>query len=123
MLRALSLGRAKEIVGILSRSRAPFKAVLSQRKSQQTWLLALRSLHSSSSLPMRAFAYDEAFKGSIEDPDTFWGEVAEGIDWYKPYTRVLDHANPPFTKWLVQHVKLLSGISTVNSFPLECVFI
>ena len=27
--------------------------------------------------------YDEAFQRSLEDPDGFWGEAAQGIDWYK----------------------------------------
>lgn len=48
---------------------------------------------------MRQYSYEEAFHKSLHNRDSFWSEVAEGIDWYKPYTKVIDHSNPPFTKW------------------------
>ena len=44
-------------------------------------------------------AYDEVYRRSLEDPDAFWGEAAEGIDWYKSWDRVLDDSNKPFTRW------------------------
>ncbi|XP_076290784.1 acyl-CoA synthetase short-chain family member 3, mitochondrial [Lasioglossum baleicum] len=46
-------------------------------------------------------AYDRAYQESLEDPVKFWGEVSECIDWSKPWTKVLDNSNPPFTKWFV----------------------
>ena len=36
---------------------------------------------------------------SLEDPEGFWGEVAEGIDWISRWDRVLDSSNPPFYRW------------------------
>lgn len=45
--------------------------------------------------------YREVYDRSISDPENFWGEVATGITWMKPWDRVLDHSNPPFTKWYV----------------------
>ncbi len=45
-------------------------------------------------------AYDEAYRRSIEDPEGFWGELAEAIDWTKTLgqgARRLD--NPPFYRW------------------------
>jgi propionyl-CoA synthetase len=44
-------------------------------------------------------AYASAYRRSIEDPNGFWGEAAEAIDWIKPPTRVLDDSNPPFYRW------------------------
>lgn len=44
-------------------------------------------------------AYEAVFKKSIENPDEFWGEAAEAIDWYKKWDSVLDRSNPPFYRW------------------------
>jgi len=43
--------------------------------------------------------YDEVFNGSIQDPEGFWGEAAEGITWYKKWDKVLDDSNKPFYRW------------------------
>jgi propionyl-CoA synthetase len=43
--------------------------------------------------------YDEVFKKSITDPEGFWGEAAEDIDWYKKWDKVLDDSNKPFYRW------------------------
>ncbi|PID63748.1 MAG: acetate--CoA ligase [Gammaproteobacteria bacterium] len=32
--------------------------------------------------------YQSMHKQSIEDPETFWGEIGKRIDWMKPYTKV-----------------------------------
>lgn len=45
--------------------------------------------------------YDEAFERSIEDPNGFWGEVAEDVHWYKRWDKVLDDSNKPFYRWFV----------------------
>ncbi|MDJ0915443.1 MAG: propionyl-CoA synthetase [Desulfobacterales bacterium] len=45
--------------------------------------------------------YDEAFDRSINDPNSFWGEVAEDVHWYKKWDKVLDDSNPPFYRWFV----------------------
>jgi propionyl-CoA synthetase len=39
------------------------------------------------------------YQRSLSDPDGFWGEVAEGIDWDKRWDRVLDDSRPPFYRW------------------------
>jgi len=37
-----------------------------------------------------------------EDYEGFWGHFAdEKIDWFSPYTKVLDESNAPFYKWFV----------------------
>jgi propionyl-CoA synthetase len=40
-------------------------------------------------------------KQSITDPQTFWANQAELIDWNEPFSQVLDYSKPPFTKWFV----------------------
>jgi propionyl-CoA synthetase len=43
--------------------------------------------------------FDAVYRRSIEDPSGFWAEAARGIDWIKPWERVLDDRNPPFYRW------------------------
>jgi propionyl-CoA synthetase len=43
--------------------------------------------------------YDQVFKKSIENPEEFWAEAAESIDWYKKWDNVLDRSKPPFYRW------------------------
>jgi propionyl-CoA synthetase len=44
-------------------------------------------------------SYKEFYRRSIEQPDAFWAEQAELIDWHKPPQKVCDYARPPFVKW------------------------
>jgi propionyl-CoA synthetase len=50
---------------------------------------------------MTTQTYKEFHRRSIEDPEGFWDEQAALIHWHKPYRKVLDYSNPPFTKWFV----------------------
>ena len=43
--------------------------------------------------------YEETFNKSIDNPEEFWAEAAESIDWYKKWDSVLDRSNPPFYRW------------------------
>jgi propionyl-CoA synthetase len=43
--------------------------------------------------------YDEVYRRSLSDPEGFWGEAAEEIDWERRWDRVLDDSNPPFFRW------------------------
>ena len=43
--------------------------------------------------------FDEMHARSIADPEAFWGEAAEAIDWTRPWDRVLDDSNPPLYRW------------------------
>ncbi len=45
--------------------------------------------------------YAKTYARSLEDPEGFWGEVAEDVHWYKKWDKVLDDSNPPFYKWFV----------------------
>jgi propionyl-CoA synthetase len=43
--------------------------------------------------------YADIYRRSLNDPEGFWAEAAEAIDWDEPWTRVLDAGDPPFYRW------------------------
>jgi acetyl-CoA synthetase len=45
--------------------------------------------------------YDGLYQRSIEDPQAFWSEMANQLDWFEKWEKVLDDSNPPFYKWFV----------------------
>ncbi|HMQ29601.1 MAG TPA: propionate--CoA ligase [Chloroflexaceae bacterium] len=45
--------------------------------------------------------YAELHRRSIEDPEGYWGELAEELHWYKKWDRVLDDSRAPFYRWFV----------------------
>ena len=45
--------------------------------------------------------YKEFHQYSVEQPDAFWTEQAQLIDWKEPFTQVCDFSRPPFAKWFV----------------------
>jgi acetyl-CoA synthetase len=45
--------------------------------------------------------YQRMYRESIDDPERFWGRVANELPWIEPFTRVLDWSNAPFAKWFV----------------------
>ena len=44
-------------------------------------------------------AFDDAYRQSMDDPEGFWGDVAEDVRWIKKWDRVLDSSNKPFYRW------------------------
>jgi propionyl-CoA synthetase len=46
-------------------------------------------------------AYKAFHERSVKDPQGFWAEQAQLVDWHKPYSQVLDYSKPPFAKWFV----------------------
>ncbi len=46
-------------------------------------------------------SYEAAYRRSIEDPEGYWAEFAAELHWYKPWDKVLDYSNAPFTRWFV----------------------
>ena len=42
---------------------------------------------------------DVVHERSLSDPDGFWAEAAEGIDWFTKWDRVCDRSRPPFYRW------------------------
>ena len=44
-------------------------------------------------------SFSEFYQRSITEPETFWGEQAQRIDWQMPFTQTLDSSHPPFARW------------------------
>ncbi|HQR03706.1 MAG: propionate--CoA ligase [Proteobacteria bacterium] len=45
--------------------------------------------------------YPAFYRKSIDQPDAFWREEAQRVDWQTPFTQVCDYSRPPFAKWFV----------------------
>ena len=46
--------------------------------------------------------YKELYQRSLRDPDGFWGELAEHLDWYKKWDKVLEYDfDKPDIKWFI----------------------
>lgn len=43
--------------------------------------------------------YSEDYRASIENPEEFWANAAEGIEWDTRWSRVLDDSDAPFYRW------------------------
>ncbi len=43
--------------------------------------------------------YADFHRRSIDEPDAFWAEQAELIEWHKPFDKVCDYSKPPFVHW------------------------
>jgi propionyl-CoA synthetase len=43
--------------------------------------------------------HNDVYRRSLADPEGFWGEAAEAIDWSRKWDNVLDQSNSPFTRW------------------------
>ncbi len=44
--------------------------------------------------------YEAIYNRAAEDPEGFWEEKAEELDWFKKWDKVLEW-NEPFAKWFV----------------------
>lgn len=45
--------------------------------------------------------YNALRERANENIEGFWDEQAKNLDWYEPYTQVVDKSNHPFYKWFV----------------------
>ena len=45
--------------------------------------------------------YSAGHERSLTDPEAYWGERAEELEWYKRWDTVLDDSDAPFFKWFV----------------------
>ncbi len=43
--------------------------------------------------------YDEVYARWSRDPEAFWADAAEAIDWYRRWDTVLDSSRAPLTSW------------------------
>src|SRR4029079_13137122 len=51
---------------------------------------------------MEASAAFEAFRRrSLDEPEAFWAEQAQLVDWGRPFEKVCDDSKPPFVRWFV----------------------
>ncbi|MEO1287010.1 MAG: acetate--CoA ligase [Chloroflexota bacterium] len=45
--------------------------------------------------------YNEVYQEAVDNPEAFWAERAEALEWYKKWDKVIDDSNAPFYKWFV----------------------
>jgi acetyl-CoA synthetase len=45
--------------------------------------------------------YESLYKRSLEDPEGFWAERAGELEWFEPWSKVIDDSRKPFFKWFV----------------------
>ncbi len=43
--------------------------------------------------------YQAIYRRSLDDPEGFWGEAAEGLHWDQPWDKVLDREASPVPRW------------------------
>ena len=43
--------------------------------------------------------YDDVYARSLREPEEFWAEAAEAVDWDRRWDKVLDSSAPPFHRW------------------------
>ncbi len=60
-----------------------------------------RRFEPPSDLAENANLKEEAYARAEADPEAFWAEQAERLDWDQKWDRVLDWDDPPFAKWFV----------------------
>ncbi len=48
-----------------------------------------------------ASSYDEVYGRWRADPEGFWAEAAEAVDWYRRWDKVLDSSAAPIHRWFV----------------------
>ena len=43
--------------------------------------------------------YENVYSRSLREPEVFWAEAAEAVDWDRRWNKVLDSSTPPFHRW------------------------
>ena len=43
--------------------------------------------------------YRKVHRGSVNNFKEFWAGVASELEWFKPWSKILDDSQPPFYKW------------------------
>src|SRR5215217_1524134 len=49
----------------------------------------------------RTSRYHEVYARSLRDPEGFWGEAAQAIDWYEPAQKIFDPNAGIYGRWFV----------------------
>ncbi|MDH3227136.1 MAG: AMP-binding protein, partial [Thermoleophilia bacterium] len=52
-------------------------------------------------LAAAANAKADLYERAAADPEAFWAEEAQALDWIEPWEQVVDRSNHPFYKWFV----------------------
>src|SRR6218665_3877067 len=50
---------------------------------------------------MRTETYAQFHRRSLAEPEAFWAEQAQAIEWQQPAETVCDYSRPPFARWFV----------------------
>ncbi len=45
--------------------------------------------------------YDTIYNQAMSDVEAFWDERAKALDWFSPWSQVVDRSNAPFYKWFI----------------------
>jgi acetyl-CoA synthetase len=65
-------------------------------------MLEVERFEPSASFREHALLGDSAlYEEAARDPQGWWARQAQSLDWFAPWERVLDDADPPFYKWFV----------------------
>ena len=64
-------------------------------------------------------SYEIEYRKSLDNPEDYWGKVAEDIVWTKRWDRVLDNSIPPFTKVFQTQEKDLLKKTSKKSWHLS----
>jgi acetyl-CoA synthetase len=81
---------------------------MSEKESIQVLMSEMRTFPPSAEMSKKAHIgsiedYEKMYKKSVEDPEGFWGEIAEkNITWFKKWDKVLEYDfHKPEIKWFV----------------------
>jgi acetyl-CoA synthetase len=75
---------------------------VSSLDEELTRLLQVERFEPPAEFREQALLNDPAvYERAAADPQAWWAEQAQLLDWFKPWETVLDDSNPPFYKWFV----------------------
>ncbi len=72
--------------------------------------------------------YERAIKQAQNDPDAYWADAANELEWFQKWNKVLDDSDKPFFKWFVDakcnivHNALDRHIKTANKNKVAIIF-
>lgn len=98
LLRKRTLGRKLWTVSAAQQQqRRGFRAAGSRASADSTKCFAPQGCRNYAS----DTAYGRAFASARDNPETFWGEMAQDINWFEPWSKTLHVEDPVFPNWFV----------------------
>jgi acetyl-CoA synthetase len=91
----------------MSKRRSSTMKAMSKEKGIASMLEDKRVFEPPDGIKLRAYIksleeYKKLYERSMRDPEGFWGELAEQLDWYKKWDKVLEwDFNKPEIQWFV----------------------